>query len=97
MALSLNILNQNKIENMATSYEIKFINESNQINFHDKVKTIGGITVEGIRWKITAEEAICGIESNQWRLHINEEGNSKKIIITKNTAGNKCLKPEVFP
>jgi hypothetical protein len=94
MVLSLDIINQNKIENMAGSYEIKCINKSDRTNIHERITNIGGINQDGTRWKISQIEAISSIESGKWSFYVNRPAGKVNVIVAKSAAGNKYLKTE---
>lgn len=80
-------------------HEIKCINRSNRENPYDKVEVIGGLNINGTRWRIPQSRAIEGIESGKWHFYININGNRLNIIIS-DINGNKYLKTEsdsLFP
>ena len=56
---------------MATSHEIKCINKSERYNIHERILSIGGISNDGSKWKLSLTDAIEGIENNKWTFYVN--------------------------
>lgn len=79
---------------MASSHEIKCTNKSNRATLYERILNIGGLTTDGIRWKVSETEAIFGIESNQWRFFINKAGYKVNVVVAQSSTGNKYLATE---
>lgn len=55
------------------------------------IEYIGGTHPNGIRWKISLGRAIRAIENNEWKFHIEIDGQKRNIIITKLRNGQLSL------
>jgi len=78
---------------MAETAQIQCINKTDRQNAHERIRNVGGVHAQK-RWKMTQEEAIGAIESNQWRFYVSVNGQSVWVVIAKSRYGNKYLKTE---
>ena len=79
---------------MPENHQIKCINKSDRYNPHERITHVGGVNPSGIRWKLTQEKAIDGIESGKWTFWVSANGKSVRVVVAKSAAGNKYLKTE---
>ena len=76
-------------------HQVLCINKSDRSDPHERITHIGGINSgDGIRWKLTQESAIEGIESGKWSFYVSVNGNTVNVIVSVSRYGNKYLKTE---
>ena len=61
---------------------IRCINKSVRTSPYARIKSIGGINDDGIRWKLSIEEAIQAIESSKWQFYVEVAGMSVDVILS---------------
>lgn len=74
--------------------QILCVNKSNRMNPHERITHIGGLNNTGQRWRITQDDAIRGIESNQWQFYARVGSRQVKVIVAVSPYGNKYIKTE---
>jgi hypothetical protein len=79
---------------MAQSVEIKCVNKTNRSSIHEKIENVGGVNLDGSRWKISQENAIAGIKSGKWAFYVTRSGRSVNVIVATSVYGNPYLKTE---
>jgi len=73
--------------------EIKCINKSDRYNAHERIKNVGGVNTNGVRWKKTQQEVINDIEWNINQYFVKVSGYREvDVIVAKSAAGNKYIK-----
>lgn len=70
--------------------QIKCINKTDRYNPHERIQNVGGIE-GGQRWKMTEQQAIAGIESQQFAFFVEVSGSRVAVIVAHHN-GNKYLK-----
>ena len=74
---------------MVQEYQVLCINKSNRTSVHERITHIGG---QG--WKITQQDAINKIETNQARFFTMSNNKKAYLIIATSQYGYKYLKTE---
>jgi hypothetical protein len=64
------------------------------MNPHERITHIGGLNNNGQRWRITQEEAVRAIESNQWQFHVRRGARDVRVVVAISEYGNKYIKTE---
>jgi hypothetical protein len=79
---------------MADNIRIQCINKSDRMSAHERITFIGGINPDGIRWKLSLDQAIQGIESGQWRFFVSVNNDTVWVIVATSASGHKYLKTQ---
>ena len=79
---------------MGSVHEVKCINKSDRYNPHERILSIGGVNSDGVRWKLSQQDAISGIEEGKWSFFVTQNGRSVEVIIARSAYGYKYLKTE---
>lgn len=74
--------------------EIKCINKLDRPNPHERITHVGGYSDK--QWKITQQEAIDFIESDQWKFWVKPPAAKESVwvVVAISRYGNKYLKTE---
>ncbi len=60
---------------------------------HERISSIGGLNSNGIRWKLTEDEAIKSVEDGKFHFYVNINGRSVDIVVA-HRGERKYLKTE---
>ena len=74
--------------------QIRCVCRDYRYNPIDRITHIGGVHLDGKRWKLTQQEAIQGIESGRYRLYVNFAGERNWLVVAFSMFGNLYLKTE---
>ena len=74
--------------------QVLYVNKSNRLNIHERIKNIGGINSDGSRWRLTQKAAIDRIESGKYSFNVSVHGKVVRVIVASSRHGNKYLKTE---
>ena len=80
---------------MPIRHEIKCISKDDKLSPYERLQHIGGVSMNGVNWKISQAEAIAGIEQSKWEFYVNRGGRVLDVVISINKSGNKYLKTTV--
>lgn len=73
---------------------ISCIKKSNSQLAHERIQFIGGVDAEGVRWKLSVEEAIEGIAVGKWRFYAHVGGHPFWAVVAVSSLGQKYLKTD---
>ena len=76
---------------MSTTVEIRCINKSDNFNPHERILNVGGVTSEGIRWKLSQTDAIHYIVKDTCLFYVKRGSNEVNVVIASHS-GWKYLK-----
>jgi hypothetical protein len=79
---------------VADNIQISCINKSDRFNPHERILSVGGVSPNGTRWKLSQTEAVAGVEADKWRFWVHAGGKSVWVIVAVSRFGNKYLKTE---
>ncbi|CAG0946251.1 hypothetical protein ANRL1_02869 [Anaerolineae bacterium] len=77
---------------MATRVEIQCVKKSDRMNPHERITHVGGRNHDGTSWKLTQEQAIQGIENNEWSFFVRQAGQVVNVVVETSRYGHKYLK-----
>lgn len=75
---------------MSVKLQITCIDRSDNSDPHQRILSIGGGSSQH-RWVVSQEDAIRGIEKNDWEFYIYSEGKIVNVVVAERD-GNKYLK-----
>lgn len=78
---------------MTVNAEIKCINKTSRSDPHERIQNVGGVNLDGARWKLSVSEAIAGIENDKWKFFTVGGGKSVGVLVAVHN-GHKYLKTE---
>lgn len=74
--------------------QVLYINKTNRLDAHERIKNIGGINNDGSRWRLTQKAAIDSIESGKYSFSVSVHGKVARVVVATSRHGNKYLKTE---
>jgi hypothetical protein len=78
---------------VADNVQIMCINKRDRADRHERISHIGGVNVDGSRWRMSETDAIAGIKGGKWRFFVHAGGKSVLVVIA-NHFGREYLKTE---
>lgn len=79
---------------MAEQRQVTCINKSDRYNPHERILSIGGISPNGGRWKLSQQQAIADIENGTWHFFVSVAGSAVRVIVSTSAQGHKYLKTQ---
>ncbi len=79
---------------MGETRQVRYVWKNDRYNPSDRITHIGGVFLDGKRWKLTQQEAIHGIETGRFRLYVNVAGERDWLVVAFSIFGNLYLKTE---
>ena len=73
---------------------ISCIRKSDSQLAHERIKFIGGVDAEGVRWQFSVEEAIEGISVGKYRFTTLVAGHPFWVVVATSSLGYKYLKTD---
>lgn len=73
---------------------VSCIRKSDSQLAHERIKFIGGVDANGVRWQLSVEEAIEGISIGKWRFTTLVAGHPFWLVVATSSLGYKYLKTD---
>jgi len=70
---------------MAQKVQIHCINKTDRQNPHERIQYVGGVNLDGTRWKMLLSNAIQSIKDNKYSFFVNVAGRPVDVIIARHT------------
>ncbi|WP_429461838.1 DUF3892 domain-containing protein [Paraburkholderia sp. JPY465] len=78
---------------MAQRIQVLCIRKTRKQRRHQAISHIGGKNPDGSRWKISAKDAINGIETGRWSFYVGVDGQpADDVLVWKTPEGHKFLR-----
>ena len=77
---------------MGETRQVRCICKNDRFDPSDRITHIGGVHLNGKRWKLTQQEAIRGIETGKSRFYVNVAGERDWLVVAFSISGNLYLK-----
>jgi len=78
---------------MATSHQVGCIKKDDRQDIYSRITHIGGMGGEGVRWSLTLDEAISGIETGKWAFYTHVGGHQRWLLVASRN-GRKYLRTQ---
>jgi hypothetical protein len=75
-----------------TRYQICCVARSVFMNHHQRLRLVGGVTLDGAWWKIPEADAIAAIEAGRWKFFVGSDRGERDVVIAISRYGTKYLK-----
>jgi len=79
---------------MPLDIQIRCINKRDRPNPHERILFVGGVELNGSRWKRDQQQAIQDLESGARRYWVHVRGKSVWVVVATGQSGHKYLKTE---
>lgn len=66
---------------MAADVQVQCINKRDRQSPHERIKSIGGVRTDGVRWKLGEDEAIAGMKAGTWTFFTNVNNRRANVRI----------------
>lgn len=77
---------------MPPRYRIHCIKRSDRMNHDRRIRSFGGVNLDGARWTISEAALIAGIEEGRWRFYVTRDGADVELVVAVSKYGNKYVK-----
>ncbi len=78
---------------MTIEIQITCVSKNDNQNPHERIRSIGGLNIDGSRWKISQDGAIEGIKAGKWKFSTTGGGKLERVVIAVHN-GREYLKTE---
>lgn len=79
------------------SFRVDCIGMDQGVPAMDRVITIGGTKSDGRPWRLSATDAIAGLENGSWVLHVEGPNMEVVLLVVASSGGKKYLTAERHP
>lgn len=69
------------------------ISKRDRADRHERISHVGGVNVDGGRWRLSETDAIAGIKAGKWHFYVHAGGKSVWVVIAT-YMGHEYLKTE---
>jgi hypothetical protein len=66
---------------MAADVRIQCINKRDRQSPHERISHVGGVGVDGKRWKLTEDQAITGTKDGTYSFYVNVDNRRVDVIV----------------
>jgi Protein of unknown function (DUF3892) len=77
---------------MAHRVRVECIRRTGRSDPHGRISHIGGSNPDGMRWKLTKEAAIGGLEAGRWSFYVERPVGHRVDVVVATRLGRKYLK-----
>ena len=77
---------------LASTHQVTCIEKGDGHNPYERVRSIGGVNYDETRWKLSQQEAIAGIENDQWSFYVQTDNALVWLIVATSAQGYQYLK-----
>ncbi len=76
---------------MVLRREVQCINKNDRKSPYERIESIGGVS-SGVRWKLSVDKAIIGIERGELSFYVTKDGKTVDVVVRISALGRKYLK-----
>lgn len=79
---------------MTDNLQITCINKTPRLEPHERINAVGGLNPNGVRFHLTLDEAIAGVQTGRWKFYTHVGGKSVWVVVARSASGRLYLKTE---
>lgn len=72
--------------------QIQCINKSDRYSAYERILSVGGVSGDGKRWRISQSDAVTYIENGTYSFYVKVGFSEANVIVAKSAYGNKYIK-----